>query len=91
MVKMTEIKIPDELIGKKVLELSFERCIKCSTCKYSYKDFEKMCPSGEKFLFESYWASGRIRTIRGLLLGDLEWTDDLINPTSWSNASAASI
>ena len=80
MVKMTEIKIPDEIFGKKFLELSFERCIKCSTCKYSYKDFEKSCPSGEKFLFESYWASGRIRTIRGLLLGDLEWTNDLIDP-----------
>ncbi|MHA1509701.1 MAG: (Fe-S)-binding protein [Promethearchaeota archaeon] len=77
---MTEIKIPDELIGKEFLELAFERCIKCSTCKYSYKDFEKSCPSGEKFLFESYWASGRIRTIRGLLLGDLEWTKDLIDP-----------
>jgi len=77
---MTEIKIPDEIIGKQFLELSFERCIKCSTCKYSYKDFEKSCPSGEKFLFESYWASGRIRTIRGLLLGDLEWTEDLIDP-----------
>ena len=26
----------------------------------------------EKFLFESYWASGKIRTIRGLILRELE-------------------
>jgi heterodisulfide reductase subunit D len=60
--------------------MAFERCIKCSTCKYGYKNYERSCPSGEHFLFESYWASGRIRTIRGLLLGDLEWSKDLIDP-----------
>lgn len=74
------VEIDDSLIGKDVLEMAFDRCIKCSTCKYSYKDFEKSCPSGEKFLFESYWASGRIRIIRGVLNGDLEWTEDLIDP-----------
>ncbi len=74
------VEIDDNIIGKEVLEMAFDRCIKCSTCKYSYKDFEKSCPSGEKFLFESYWASGRIRTIRGVLNGDLKWTKDLIDP-----------
>jgi len=74
------VEIDENLIGKDVLEMAFDRCIKCSTCKYSYKDFEKSCPSGEKFLFESYWASGRIRIIRGVLNGDLEWTEDLIDP-----------
>ncbi|NVM45965.1 MAG: (Fe-S)-binding protein [Candidatus Lokiarchaeota archaeon] len=74
------VEIDESLIGKDVLEMAFDRCIKCSTCKYSYKDFEKSCPSGEKFLFESYWASGRIRIIRGVLNGDLEWTEDLIDP-----------
>ena len=74
------VEIDSDLFGKDVLEMAFDRCIKCSTCKYSYKDFEKSCPSGEKFLFESYWASGRIRIIRGVLNGDLEWTNDLINP-----------
>jgi len=76
---MVEIKIPDNLIGKEFLKLSFDRCIKCSTCKYGYKSYDKICPSGEHFLFESYWASGRIRTIRGLLLGDLEWSEDLLD------------
>ena len=74
------VEIDENLIGKDILEMAFDRCIKCSTCKYSYKDFEKSCPSGEKFLFESYWASGRIRIIRGVLNGDLEWTEDLIDP-----------
>ena len=74
------VEIDENLIGKEVLEMAFDRCIKCSTCKYSYKDFEKSCPSGEKFLFESYWASGRIRIIRGVLNGDLEWSEELINP-----------
>ena len=60
--------------------MAFDNCIKCSTCKYSYKEFEPSCPSGEKFLFESYWASGRIRTIRGLVIGDLEWNEDLKDP-----------
>ena len=71
------VEIDKSLYGKDFLEMAFERCIKCSTCKYGYKTCEPICPSGEKFLFESYWASGRIRTIRGLILGDLEWTDDL--------------
>ena len=74
---MTEIRIDDNLCGKKYLQMAFDHCIRCSTCKYSYKAFESMCPSGEKFLFESYWASGKIRTVRGLILGELEWNDDL--------------
>jgi len=71
------VEIDENLIGKEVLEMAFDRCIKCSTCKYSYKDFEKSCPSGERFLFESYWASGKIRTIRGVVTGELEWSEDL--------------
>jgi len=74
---MVEVKIDNSLHGKEFLEMAFDRCIKCSTCKFGFKNFEPSCPSGEKFLFESYWASGRIRIIRGLINGDLEWTDDL--------------
>ncbi|MFX1304889.1 MAG: (Fe-S)-binding protein [Promethearchaeota archaeon] len=74
------VEIDKSLMGKEFLEMAFDNCIKCSTCKYGYKSFDKICPSGEKFLFESYWASGRIRTIRGLLLGDLEWNEDLKDP-----------
>ena len=64
-------------MGKDVLKLAFHNCIRCSTCKYSYKGFEPSCPSGEKFLFESYWASGKIRIIRGVVTGELEWSEDL--------------
>ena len=77
---MTEIKISDDLLGKDYLQMALDNCIKCSTCKYGFKNFEPSCPSGEKFLFESYWASGRIRIIRGLLNGDLEWSDELKDP-----------
>ncbi len=74
------VEIDEKVMNKEVLEMAFDRCIKCSTCKYSYKNFEKSCPSGEKFLFESYWPSGRIRIIRGVLNGELDWTDELIDP-----------
>jgi len=74
------VEVDEKLIGKEYLEMAFDYCIKCSTCKYGYKNFDKICPSGEKFLFESYWPSGRIRTIRGVLLGDLKWDDDLKDP-----------
>ncbi|TXT59859.1 MAG: CoB--CoM heterodisulfide reductase iron-sulfur subunit D [Promethearchaeota archaeon] len=74
---MTEVKITDDLIGRKFIEMAFDHCIKCSTCKYSFKEFLSICPSGEKFLFESFWASGRIRLIRGLFNGDLQWTDEM--------------
>jgi heterodisulfide reductase subunit D len=74
------VEVKEDLKGKEFLEMAFDYCIKCSTCKYSYKEFEPSCPSGEQFLFESYWASGRIRIIRGLLLGDLEWNEELKDP-----------
>ena len=71
------VEIDKTLMGKDYLEMAFKRCIKCSTCKYSYKNYEPSCPSGEKFRFESFWASGRIRIARGVLIGDLEWSDEL--------------
>jgi len=74
---MTEVKIPDSLTGKEYLEMAFDHCIKCSTCKYSFKSFTDSCPSGESFLFESFWASGKIRTTRGIIFGDLEWNEEL--------------
>jgi len=74
------VEVDDSLLGKEFLEMALDRCIKCSTCKYGYKTFDKTCPSGEKFLFESYWASGRIRIIRGVLSGELKWSDELKDP-----------
>ena len=71
------VEVDNGGVGKEFLEMAFKNCIKCSNCKYGYKNFEPSCPSGEKFKFESYWASGRIGLIRGIIRGDLEWNDDL--------------
>ncbi len=80
---MSQLKLVEDtskLMGAKFLDMAFDYCIKCSTCKMGFKNFEPSCPSGEKFLFESYWASGRIRIARGLLTGELKWTEDLKDP-----------
>ncbi|MFX1582994.1 MAG: (Fe-S)-binding protein [Promethearchaeota archaeon] len=74
------VEVDKKLHGKDFLDMAFDYCIKCSSCKYGYKSFDKICPSGEKYLFESYWPSGRIRIIRGTLRGELEWNDELIDP-----------
>nr|MDO8135346.1 (Fe-S)-binding protein [Candidatus Njordarchaeum guaymaensis] len=54
-------------------------CPRCNTCKYDFssKTYKPTCPSGEKFLFEPYYASGRIRIARGILNGELEWSPSL--------------
>ncbi len=59
------------------LPSTVDRCIRCNTCKYSADYFYKSCPSGEKFQFESFWASGRIKIARGILNGDIPITEEL--------------
>ncbi len=66
--------------SQETLKMVLDRCIKCNTCKYAYKEFTPSCPSGETFKFESYWASGRIRIARGVLTRRLEWTDAISDP-----------
>ncbi|MHA1395246.1 MAG: (Fe-S)-binding protein [Promethearchaeota archaeon] len=66
--------------NQKALITALDHCIKCNTCKYSYQIFTPSCPSGEKFLWESYWASGRIRIARALLQNQLEFSDELYEP-----------
>nr|MDO8108914.1 (Fe-S)-binding protein [Candidatus Sigynarchaeota archaeon] len=66
--------------SQEALKLVLDRCIRCNTCKYAYKEFTPTCPSGETFKFESYWASGRIRLARGLLTQRLKWTADMLDP-----------
>lgn len=39
------VTVDREIVGKEFLEMAFERCIKCSTCKYGYKNYERSCPS----------------------------------------------
>ncbi len=54
------------------------RCPKCNSCKYLYKDYNKSCPSGEKFRWETYWGSGRVWMAYALKNGELEWSDSII-------------
>nr|MDO8085826.1 (Fe-S)-binding protein [Candidatus Sigynarchaeum springense] len=66
--------------SQEALKVVLDRCIRCNTCKYAFREFTPTCPSGEHFKFESYWASGRIRLARGLLTRRLEWTEDILHP-----------
>jgi len=63
-----------------VLEELLHHCIRCGNCKYIFRDYSPSCPSGEKFRFESYFASGRIWLARGLMTGELEWDATLLDP-----------
>ncbi len=62
------------------------RCSKCSLCKYihvyqgQYNDprFVDLCPSGKRWRFEAYYASGKQEIARGLITGELDYTDGLI-------------
>ncbi|MHA1385474.1 MAG: (Fe-S)-binding protein [Candidatus Helarchaeota archaeon] len=50
-------------------------CRLCSIANYhELKDWKPICPSGEYFKFESYFSSGRMELIRGLIEGKLKNT-----------------
>lgn len=59
------------------------RCGKCMLCKYidheeiTDTDFMAICPSGARYKYEAYYASGRQEIARGLLEGTLEYNDTL--------------
>lgn len=54
-------------------------CVHCRLCSianyHELKDWVPICPSGEYFKFESYFSSGRMELIRGLLEGELKNTN----------------
>jgi heterodisulfide reductase subunit D len=54
-------------------------CIGCGSCRVGYKSFMPICPSGEKFGFDSYYAVGRLKIARGLLDGTVEWSEALLD------------
>ncbi len=60
------------------------RCTACGTCKVTYdygppSQCREICPSGSEFGFEGFMSSkGKIAFARGLLNGDLEWDDELV-------------
>ena len=55
-------------------------CVRCGNCKYVFRDYGPSCPSGEHFRFESFFASGRLWIAHAIEKGDLEWTEDLLDP-----------
>jgi Fe-S oxidoreductase len=61
------------------------RCTACGNCKAAYNygpppEFGEICPSGAEFGFEGFMASkGKIAFARGILDGQLEWTDELLD------------
>ncbi|MBC8458886.1 MAG: (Fe-S)-binding protein [Deltaproteobacteria bacterium] len=69
----------------KELEDKIWRCTACGTCKVAYNygpppSFNDICPSGVEFGFEGFMASkGKIAFARGILNGELEWTDELLD------------
>nr|MDO8100040.1 (Fe-S)-binding protein [Candidatus Njordarchaeota archaeon] len=64
------------------------RCYKCGYCKFTgpvishveikEAPFYVNCPSYDRFNFETYSASGRVWTAKGLVDGNLKWSDRLL-------------
>jgi len=47
-------------------------CLKCGACRIAYPEYMPICPSGERFGFDSYYAIGRVEIARALLEGRLD-------------------
>ncbi|NVM31163.1 MAG: (Fe-S)-binding protein [Candidatus Helarchaeota archaeon] len=65
-------------MGLATVEKWLHQCSRCSSCKYIYKNYNSSCPSGEKFWFETFWASGRVWMANALSKGNLKWSDSII-------------
>ena len=61
------------------------RCGKCMLCKWidhneiTDTEFMAICPSGARYRYEAYYASGRQEIARGILEGKLEYNDRLMH------------
>lgn len=55
-------------------------CVRCSNCKYVFRDYGPACPSGTHFGFESFFASGRLWLAHAIEKGEIDWTQDLMEP-----------
>ncbi|MDI9619203.1 MAG: (Fe-S)-binding protein [Candidatus Nezhaarchaeota archaeon] len=59
------------------------RCYKCRYCHYVFapdcrdERFVSICPSGDRWRFDAYYASGKMELARGLVEGKLMWSDNL--------------
>nr|MDO8100156.1 (Fe-S)-binding protein [Candidatus Njordarchaeota archaeon] len=60
-------------------EIAF--CCKCGGCRIGSEHAIGMpiCPTGERWQYDSYYAAGRFENAKVLLEGGLEWTDRLID------------
>jgi len=69
----------------KELEDKIWRCTACGTCKVAYEygpptRSADICPAGAEFGFEGFMASkGKIAFARGLLSGELNWDEGLLD------------
>ena len=62
-------------------------CVKCGACRSWYDGAQKetsalglpLCPSGERFGFESYFCKGKLDIAKGLIEGRLEWNERLLS------------
>ncbi|MFX1450820.1 MAG: (Fe-S)-binding protein [Promethearchaeota archaeon] len=53
-------------------------CTKCNTCKYTSETYLPSCPSGERFFFEPYFGSGKVWIARGIIEGNIEFSDSIV-------------
>ncbi|MFX1569436.1 MAG: (Fe-S)-binding protein [Promethearchaeota archaeon] len=55
------------------------RCFRCGYCKFTedFSDFN--CPSYKKFRFETYSTGGRLWLIYGILSGEIDWNESIVN------------
>lgn len=66
------------VMGLAAVEKWLHTCARCSSCKYLYKNYNPSCPSGEKFWFETYWASGRVWIAKAIYQKKLNFTESVL-------------
>jgi len=52
-------------------------CLKCGACRIAFSEYMPICPSGERFGFDSYYAIGRMEIARAVFEGRLELGEKL--------------
>lgn len=50
-------------------------CMKCGACRVALRQSLPSCPSGTKFVFDSYYSIGRMEIARSIMEGDLDWNE----------------
>ncbi len=55
------------------------RCFRCGYCKFTDDFSEFNCPSYKKYRFETYSTGGRLWLIYGILSGEINWNEGVVN------------